>query len=161
MASRNYKYYQPNDKDLKDQYGDCVVRALTKVMSKTWMQVFDDLISYAKKLQCMPNGKQCYESYLKENGFTYHGISNKKGSKRPTVDRFAKDHKSGIFFLNVANHCIAVVDGYKTILFPDMEIAKDYYHKRKLVRFLASGVKWESYTLDELKEIQKILGVQV
>lgn len=66
MASRNYKYYQPNDKDLKDQYGDCVVRALTKVMSKTWMQVFDDLISYAKKLQCMPNGKQCYESYLKE-----------------------------------------------------------------------------------------------
>lgn len=98
MASRNYKYYQPNDKDLKDQYGDCVVRALTKVMRKTWMQVFDDLISYAKKLQCMPNGKQCYESYLKENGFTYHGISNKKGSKRPTVDRFAKDHKSGIFF---------------------------------------------------------------
>lgn len=60
----------------------------------------------------MPNGKQCYESYLKENGFTYHGISNKKGSKRPTVDRFAKDHKSGIFFLNVANHCIAVVDGF-------------------------------------------------
>ena len=55
MASRNYKYYQPNDKDLKDQYGDCVVRALTKVMSKTWMQVFDDLISYAKKLQCMVN----------------------------------------------------------------------------------------------------------
>ena len=53
MASRNYKYYQPNDKDLKDQYGDCVVRALTKVMSKTWMQVFDDLISYAKKLQCI------------------------------------------------------------------------------------------------------------
>ena len=98
MASRNYKYYQPNDKDLKDQYGDCVVRALTKVMSKTWMQVFDDLISYAKKLQCMPNGKQCYESYLKENGFTYHGISNKKCSKLPTVDRFAKDHKSGIFF---------------------------------------------------------------
>lgn len=72
MASRNYKYYQPNDKDLKDQYGDCVVRALTKVMSKTWMQVFDDLISYAKKLQCMPNEKQCYESYLKENVFTYH-----------------------------------------------------------------------------------------
>ena len=53
MASRNYKYYQPNDKDLKDQYGDCVVRALTKVMRKTWMQVFDDLISYAKKLQCI------------------------------------------------------------------------------------------------------------
>ena len=51
--------------------------------------------------------------------------------------------------------------GYKTILFPDMETAKDYYHKRKLVRLLASGVKWENCTLEELKEIQKILGVQV
>lgn len=38
MASRNYKYYQPNDKDLKDQYGDCVVRAIDK--------------SYAAKLGC-------------------------------------------------------------------------------------------------------------
>ena len=49
--------------------------------------------------------------------------------------------------------------GYKTILFPDMETAKDYYQKRKLVSFLTSSVKWENYTLDELKEIQKILGV--
>lgn len=49
--------------------------------------------------------------------------------------------------------------GYKTILFPDMETAKDYYQKRKLVSFLTSSVKWENYTLDELKEIKKILGV--
>ena len=40
MASRNYKYYQPNEKDLKDEYGDCVVRALTKVTGKTWRQVW-------------------------------------------------------------------------------------------------------------------------
>ena len=50
MASRNYKYYQPNEKDLKDNYGDCVIRALTKVMSKTWTQVFDDLMAkYTEK----------------------------------------------------------------------------------------------------------------
>ena len=57
MASRNYKYYQPNEKDLKDEYGDCVVRALTKVTGKTWRQVFDELLPYAYELQCMPNGK--------------------------------------------------------------------------------------------------------
>ena len=27
---KRYKYYQPNKKDIKDNYGDCVVRALTK-----------------------------------------------------------------------------------------------------------------------------------
>lgn len=30
-----YKYYQPNKKDIKDRYGDFVVRALIKVMNKT------------------------------------------------------------------------------------------------------------------------------
>ena len=92
MASRNYKYYQPNDKDLKDNYGDCVVRALTKVTGKSWPEAFEALLPYAIELQCMPNSQVCYE-------------------KRPTVDRFAKDHKAGTFFLNVANHCVAVVNG--------------------------------------------------
>lgn len=106
-----YKYYQPNKKDLKDKCGDCVIRALTKVMNKEWLEIFEDLIPYARELQCMPNEKQCYERYLKDNGFEYHGISNKKGSKRPTVKSFAKEHKTGIYYLNVANHCVAIIDG--------------------------------------------------
>ena len=111
MASRNYKYYQPNKKDLKDEYGDCVIRSLTKVMNFEWKEVFEGLLPYARELQCMPNGKACYERYLKDNGFTYTGISNKKGTKRPTVDSFAKAHKSGIYVLIVANHLVAVADG--------------------------------------------------
>nr|DAP60067.1 MAG TPA: hypothetical protein [Caudoviricetes sp.] len=107
----SYKYYQPNKKDLKDDYGDCVIRALTKVVNKEWIQVFEELLPYARKLQCMPNGKPCYESYLKDNGFIYHGISNKKGTKRPTIDSFTKGHKAGTYFLRVANHVVASVDG--------------------------------------------------
>lgn len=108
---KRYKYYQPNKKDLKDRQRDCLVRALTKVMNKTWLEVFNELIPYAIEIQCMPNSKTCYESYLKDNGFEYHGISNRKGSKRPTVESFTKEHKTGIFFLNVANHVVSVVDG--------------------------------------------------
>lgn len=108
---KRYKYYQPNKKDLKDRQGDCVVRALTKVMNKTWLEVFNELIPYAIEIQCMPNSKTCYGRYLKDNGFEYHGISNKKGSKRPTVESFTKEHKAGTFFLKVANHVVSVVDG--------------------------------------------------
>lgn len=28
MSKTTYVYYQPNDKDLKDNYGDCSIRAL-------------------------------------------------------------------------------------------------------------------------------------
>lgn len=107
-----WRYYQPNKKDLKDKYGDCVIRALTKALGMEWMEVFEELLPYAKELQCMPNSKCCYEKYLTDKGFTYIGISNKKGSKRPTVQSFAKNHKEGTYFLNLANHVVAVVDGY-------------------------------------------------
>lgn len=110
--STRWKYYQPNKKDLKDNYGDCVIRALTKVLNKEWLDVFEELLPYARSLQCMPNGKPCYEKYLTDNGFEYTGISNKKGTKRPTVQSFSKDHKEGTYFLRVANHVVAVVDGY-------------------------------------------------
>ena len=30
-----YKYYQPNKKDLKDKYGDCTIRALSKALNYT------------------------------------------------------------------------------------------------------------------------------
>ena len=112
MASKNYKYWQPNERDLKDKYGDCVIRALTKVLNKKWQEVFDELVPIARKMQCMPNGDPCFEKYLENNGFEYHGISNKKGTKRPTVDSFTKGHKNGTYFLRVAHHVVASVDGF-------------------------------------------------
>lgn len=114
MASSNtrYKYYQPNEKDLKDQYGDCVVRSLAKVRNADWLTIYDELIPIAREKQCMPNGKPAYEQYLKEHGFVYHGISNKKGSKRPTVQSFTLSHKNGTFVLRTAHHLVASVDGY-------------------------------------------------
>ena len=45
------------------------------------------------------------------NGFAYQGISNRKGSKRPTVESFAKNHKQGNYLVNVANHVVAISNG--------------------------------------------------
>ena len=98
MTSKHYKYFQPNDKDKKDDQSDCVIRALCKVMNKTWLEVFDELLPIARDIQCNPNSKPCYKRYLEEHGFEYVGISNKKGSKRPTVESFSKDHKEGTYF---------------------------------------------------------------
>ena len=106
-----YKYYQPNKLDLKDEKPDCVIRSLTKVLDITWFEAFESLIPYARKLQTTPTCRECYEQYLLDNGFKYTGISNRKGSKRPTVESFSNLHKNGVYFLNLANHTVAVVDG--------------------------------------------------
>ena len=107
----SYKYYQPNKKDLKDKYGDCVIRALTKALNMEWLQVFDEMQPISREMQVPFNCRPCYEKYIESKGLKYIGISNKKGTKRPTVDRFAKDHTTGTYILRVAHHLVTVVDG--------------------------------------------------
>lgn len=109
-----FEYYQPNEKDLKDKYGDCTIRALSKAMNCTWLEAFDAQVGLCREAQ-VPNifyaPASIRNDLVKKLGFTYTGISNKKGTKRPTVWQFAKNHPTGTYILNVANHEVACVDG--------------------------------------------------
>ena len=113
-SSRYYKYYQPNDMDIRDQVGDCQIRALSKVLNLDWLDTFDLIYPICRKFQVM-DIFSCdldkTKKALSMLGFSYTGISNKKGSKRPTVEEFAKSHKEGKYVLTVAHHVVACVDG--------------------------------------------------
>lgn len=114
MSKKRYCYYQPNDKDLKDEFGDCTIRALSKALGVTWLEAYDLTVPLCREYQV--SGVFACPSYIERNiisrlGFTYTGVSNKKGTKRPTVDSFAKEHPAGEYILNVANHEVACVDG--------------------------------------------------
>ena len=114
MSKRRYVYYQPNKKDIKDQVGDCQVRALSKALNLSWIEAFDLTIPLCRELQTYTIFDGCLEKTkesMRKLGFDYHGISNKRGSKRPTVDEFAKNHPNGIYICTVAHHVVAVVDG--------------------------------------------------
>ena len=114
MSKRRYIYYQPNKKDLKDKFGDCQIRALSKALNCSWLEAFDKAISVCREewVSLIFDAPVDVRSrMLKKLGFTYHGISNKKGSKRPTIDSFAKDHPKGIYICAVGHHEVAVVDG--------------------------------------------------
>lgn len=114
MGKGRFCYYQPNKKDLKDKVGDCQIRALSKVLSLSWVEAFDLTIPICRELQTytifdcdLAKTKEAMEKL----GFKYTGISNKKGTKRPTIDEFAKDHPSGKYVVTVAHHVVAIVDG--------------------------------------------------
>ena len=114
MTNKYFIYYQPNKKDIKDNFGDCTIRALSKVFNLSWVDTFLKTVPYCIKYQT-PNifnlPANLEREVMEDLGFSYTGISNKKGTKRPTVKEFAKDHPVGTFILNVANHEVACVDG--------------------------------------------------
>jgi hypothetical protein len=115
MANRSYKYYQPNKKDLKDSYGDCSIRALTKYFSREWIEIFNDLIVYAQKNQCMPNMLPNIQEYLEAKKVPYSKTYKPKARHKETVLDFAKAHKEGRYILYVrvgyGTHLVAVENG--------------------------------------------------
>lgn len=114
MKNKYYAYYQPNDKDVKDKMGDCQIRALSKVLNLTWLETFDMIIPICREAQTSAifcGGATFAKANMEKLGFKYTGVSNKKGTKRPTVRSFAKDHPTGRYVLSVANHVVACVDG--------------------------------------------------
>ena len=114
MRKKLWVYYNPNEKDPDHQYGDCTIRALAKALNCTWLEAFDLTIPLCREAQCtniFSTPLKVRAALMKKLGFKYTGISNKKGSKRPTVYSFAKDHREGTYICNVANHEVTVVDG--------------------------------------------------
>lgn len=113
-TSKRFVYYQPNKKDVADRFGDCTIRALSKVFEVDWLSAFMMTIPYCIEYQ-VPNifNLPCKLEIevMTKLGFVYYGISNRAGSKRPTIDEFAKSHPFGRYICNVSNHEVAVVDG--------------------------------------------------
>lgn len=109
MAKKYYKYRNENPNSRETS--DCVVRALTTATNESWDNVFKDLCMIAFELKVMPNSDEAYHKYLEEKGFERCKISVKKGSKRPTVLSFTKEHKEGVYILRVANHLTVCKDG--------------------------------------------------
>ena len=104
-----YKYYQPNQKCKKAC--DCVIRALTKACDAKWEDVYTRLCTIGLFMGDVPDAPDVYRKLLADEGFEIHTIKVTKGSKRPTVKSFAKEHKKGTYVLEVANHVVTVVDG--------------------------------------------------
>ncbi len=135
MKNNYYCYYQPNKLDVKDEYGDCTIRALSKALDITWIEAFDLMIPYCRKYH-IPNifftSKKIEVEVMKDLGFEYFGISNKKGTKRPTVKEFASTHKKGTYILNVANHEVACVNGkYYDTWDSGFKSLYGYYERKK------------------------------
>lgn len=113
MAAKSYyKYFQPNKLDLKDQAGDCAIRAVCKAEEIDWLEAYDLMYKYSRVVQSPMNCKYGFEACMKAMGYYYTGVSNKKGTKRPTVKQMAKQYPDKTIICIVSNHYVTCRDGY-------------------------------------------------
>ena len=101
-----YEFLNLNPKHLYT--GDCVVRAISKVLDQPWETTYLDIADVRLSLYRMPSDNGVWGEYLKQNGFTKHFIYCHECY---TVREFVEDYPRGSFVLGVDGHAIAVIDG--------------------------------------------------
>lgn len=102
-----YIFYNPNPEGKST--GDCVIRALTKALNKSWEQVYVELCLQGYILGDMPSSNSVWSSYLKHNGFKKHLIPDTCPDCYTIID-FTKDFNKGIFLLGTGEHAYSRSD---------------------------------------------------
>ena len=103
-----YIEYNPNPK--RKSVGDCVIRAITRVLEESWDEVFVSLMIKAFKMKDMPSSNSVWGSFLKNKGFSRHTIPDTCPDCY-SIKEFCIDHPEGIYVIATGSHAVACVDG--------------------------------------------------
>ena len=105
-----YVRFNPNPFGTDFHTGDCVIRALSKLLDKTWDQVYVDLTLQGYGMGLMPSANAVHQSYLRQYGYYIHPISN-SCPDCITVREFSKLFPKGKYILATGDHVVALIDG--------------------------------------------------
>lgn len=90
--------------------GDCVIRALSIAMNKTWHEVYIELSIQGLVLCDMPSSNRVWGEYLKSQGYHRYIIPD-SCPQCYTVRDFCADSPEGTFILGTGTHVVTVIDG--------------------------------------------------
>lgn len=103
-----YVFYNPNPK--KKLVGDCVIRGISKLTDQSWNETYVDLCLQGYMMNDMPSSNAVWGTYLYENGYRQHVISDTCPNCY-TVKRFCAEHPTGKYLLATGTHTICVDSG--------------------------------------------------
>lgn len=103
-----YRFYNPNPDGLF--VGDCVIRAISRLMDRDWDSVYISVCMKGLSMHDMPSSNAVWGAYLKSKGYIRNSIPNTCPDCY-TIKDFTKDYPIGTFLVATGSHVVAVVDG--------------------------------------------------
>lgn len=91
---------------------DCVIRAISFALGKTWEEVYRDLAEQGIKNGLMLNDRNNWKLYLKVLGYNMERMPKTLNNKRYTVEQFADEiaRKGCTYVVKIANYITVVKD---------------------------------------------------
>ena len=119
-----------NPNPLGKQTSDCVVRAISVAMNKSWRRTYDELCELGA-IECeMPNSNSLWGLYLKEHGFEQF-LMPESCPRCVTVRAFCKRYPEGTYVIGTGTHAVAVIDGDHYDSFDSAEEPVSYFWRMK------------------------------
>ena len=97
-----YKEYNPNPCGIR--VGDCVIRAISKLMNQDWEKTYIELCLQGLKMCDMPSSNPVWGSYLLEHGY------KQVPTNVITVLEFCDRHPQGKYLLATGSHVVTIED---------------------------------------------------
>lgn len=100
-----FKYL--NNNPSKNRVGDCVIRAISTVLGKSWEETYIELCLQGYLMSDLPSSNDVWGKYLKGKGFQREFITE----DQYYISDFAKEHPLGKYIVGTGTHAVAVCDG--------------------------------------------------
>lgn len=120
--------YNANPKAKRNE--DCTVRAISKLLNKSWDNVYCSLCDYGRYFVDMPSSNHVWGQYLIDHGYSRHIVPD-RCPMCYTVRQFAREHKKGKYLLALNGHVVACVDGNYYDTWDSGDEVVIYYWKRE------------------------------
>ena len=104
----SYIHFNPNPTGKK--VGDCVIRAVSKLLGQSWETTYLEIAMTGFELCDMPSSNNVWAAYLKRKGFRRFVIPDTCPNCY-TIRDFCLDNPRGEFLLATGSHVVTVVDG--------------------------------------------------
>ena len=101
-----YVYFCNNPRN-KCTIGDCVIRAVSAALNKSWDEVYIDLATEGFALKDMMSSNEVWGSYLYSHGFR----KSVPDRYMYSVGDFAINHPKGTYVIGTGTHAVAIING--------------------------------------------------
>jgi hypothetical protein len=108
--TQTFTYHNKNPKQIRAS--DCVIRAIAAVSNKTWEEILSSILPYALKLKRMPNEKQTYAQYLRDQGYIMQPAPRRGDNRKVTGKDFCLENPNITAIAHIGGkHIVAIING--------------------------------------------------
>ena len=101
------RYINYNANPVNNRVGDCVIRAISKVLNQDWDTTYAGICLEGFIHYDMPSSNFVWSQYMARKGFRRKSVE----TDVLTINEFCESHPKGSFLLCTDGHVVASIDG--------------------------------------------------